>query len=80
MSRVGLTFLVLTCGGIGAVLSVALLLMIPTDGVHDGYRELIANDLPVLVFVTGMGFGIGALIALVWLALQWLFAANAPRV
>jgi len=78
VKQTGLTFLVLACGAIGAALSVALLLMIPTDGVHNGYHELIAKELPVLVFVTGMGFGIGALIALLWLFLQRLFTTHAP--
>jgi len=79
VNRPGLTFFALACGAVGAVLSVALLLMIPTDGVHSGYHELLTNDLPVLVFVTGLGFGIGVMIALLWSILQRLFAANTPR-
>jgi hypothetical protein len=78
VNRLGLTFVVLACGAVGAALSVALLLMIPTDGVHNGYHELLTNDLPVLVFVTGLGFGLGVLIALLWSILQRLFAANTP--
>jgi hypothetical protein len=80
VNQLGLTFFVLSCGTVGAVLSVALLLIIPTDDVHNGFQELIANDLLVLVFATGMGSGIGALVALLWLVLLRLFAANAPRV
>jgi hypothetical protein len=67
----------LACGSLGAVLSVILLLMIPTDG-GSGYRELIANDLPVLVFAVGIGFGVGMLVALLWSLLHRLFAPHAP--
>lgn len=79
MNRLGSAFLFLACGSLGAVLSVALLLMIPTDGAPHGYRELLANDLPVLVLTTGIGFGVGVLIVLLWSGLQRLFAADAPR-
>lgn len=79
MNQFGSTLIAAACGIIGAVLAVALLLIIPTDGAHDGYWELIANDLPVLVFAVGMGFGGGVLIALLWSVLQWIFAANQPR-
>jgi hypothetical protein len=68
----------LVCGSLGAVFSVALLLMIPTDGTHNGYRELIVNDPPVLVLAAGIGFAVGVLIALLWSVLQRLFPANAP--
>lgn len=79
MNQLGTALIVLACGTAGAVLSVAFLLMIPTDGASHGYRALIAEDLPVLVFTVAMGFGLGVLIALVWSVLQRLFAANAPR-
>jgi hypothetical protein len=76
VNRLGSTLLMLACGSLGAVLSVAFLLMIPTDGAH-GLRALIADELPVLVFAAGMGFGVGVLI--LWSLLQRLFAPSAPR-
>ncbi len=79
MNRLGSALLFLACGSLGAVLSVTLLLLIPSDGAPLGYRELIANDLPVLVFAAGVGFGVGLMIALLWSGLQRLFAVNAPR-
>jgi len=79
VNRLGSAFLFLACGSLGAVLSVTLLLLIPTDGAPHGYRELIAHDLPVLVFAAGMGFAVGALMALLWSILQRIFAVNAPR-
>jgi hypothetical protein len=79
VNRLGSAFLFLACGSLGAVLSVTFLLMIPTDGASHGYREAIADDLPVLVIAAGMGFAVGALIALLWSVLQRLFAVNAPR-
>ncbi len=78
MNRLGSMLLMLACGSLGAVLSVAFLLMIPTDGAH-GFRALIADELPVVVFASGMGFGVGVLIALLWSVLQRLFAPSAPR-
>jgi hypothetical protein len=79
VSRFGSAVFFLVCGVVGAVVSVTLLLMVPSDGAPLGYRELIADDLPVLVFATGMGFGLGILIALLWSVLQRIFAVNAPR-
>jgi hypothetical protein len=69
----------MACGSLGAVLSVAFLLIIPTDGAPHGYSELITEELPVLIFAVGMGIGVGVLVALLWSVLQRLFAANAPR-
>jgi hypothetical protein len=71
--------LLLVLGTLGAMVSMVFLLIIPSDGVTMGYRQLIGEDLPVLVFVAGTGFGMGALIAVLWLFLQRLFAVQAPR-
>jgi hypothetical protein len=73
------TLVLLACGSVGAVLSVALLLVIPTDGAPHAYRELLSDDLPVLIFAAGLGFGVGALVALLWSLLQRFFAADVPR-
>lgn len=79
MNRFGSAFVLLACGSLGAVLAVALLLLIPTDSAPHGYRELITQEFPVLVFAVGMGFGAGVLIGLLWSVLQRFFAAIAPR-
>jgi hypothetical protein len=80
VNRYGSAFMFLACGFLGAVLSVVFLLIIPTDGGPHGYREMIADELPVLVFAVGMGVGVGLLIALLWSVLQRFFAAFPPRV
>jgi hypothetical protein len=79
VNQLGSTLFILICGILGAALSVAFLLWIPTDGAAHGYRELIADELPVIVFAAGIGFGVGVLIALLWSVLQRVFAPNAPR-
>jgi hypothetical protein len=79
VNRFGSAFFFVACGALGAALSVTLLLLIPTDGGPDGYRELIANDLPVLVFTAVMGLCVGVLIAVLWSFLQRIFAVRVPR-
>jgi hypothetical protein len=69
----------LVLGTIGTVLSVTLLLMLPTD-VPLGWNQLFGKELPVLVFAIGVGFGFGVLIVALWPILQWLFEAHVPRV
>jgi hypothetical protein len=79
VNQVGSVVVLLACGTLGAVLSVVLLLLIPTDGAPNGYREMVSHELPVLVFAIGMGFGLGVLIALLGSIVQRFFAAIAPR-
>jgi len=67
----------LVVGALGAVMSVAFLLMADGGAPH-GYAALIANELPVLIVAAGLGFGAGMLIALLWSVLQRLFAVDAP--
>ena len=69
--------LMLVLGTLGAVLSASVLLV--TDGAPQGYAELIAKDLPVLIVAAGMGFGAGLLAAFLWSVLLRLFAAHLPR-
>jgi hypothetical protein len=69
--------LMLVLGTLGAVLSASILLV--TDGAPQGYGELIAKDLPVLIVAAGMGFGTGLLAAYLWSVLLRLFAAHLPR-
>jgi ABC-type sugar transport system permease subunit len=71
--------LTLAFGMLGALLSVFFLIVIPTDGAPAGYGQLIAEQLPTLVFVAAAGFGMGALIAVVWSIAQRLFAPSVPR-
>lgn len=78
MNRLGSIIIVLACGTLGAALSIALLALIPIDGATRGYGDLLAADLPVLVFALGMGFGIGVLLKFLWSGLQSLFATSAP--
>lgn len=66
----------LTLGLLGAALSVAFLLLIPTDDAAGG--RLFAQPLPIVVFVAAAGFGIGALVALLWSLTQRLFAPHVP--
>ncbi len=77
MTNLRSVLLMLMLGTLGAVLSVAVLLVIPTDGGPLGYKQLLANDLPVLIFAIGSGFLIGVLIAALWPVLQWLFEVRA---
>jgi hypothetical protein len=72
--------LMLALGTLGTVLSVTLLLMLPTDGTPLGLNQLLGKELPVLVFTIGVGFGFGVLIVALWPILQWLFEARVPRV
>jgi len=72
--------LTLAFGVLGALLSVFFLIVIPTDGAPAGYGQLIAEQLPTLVFVAVAGFGMGALIAIVWSIAQRLFAPSIPRI
>ena len=58
--------LILALGLIGAGLAVGFLLLTPTDGSPTAYGRLIAEPLPNVVFVAAAGFGIGALVAVVW--------------
>jgi hypothetical protein len=80
VNQLGWTLFVMAFGVVGAVLSVAFLLLLPTDGAPSGYGELIFDDLPVVMFAAGTGFVLGALIPLLWSGLQRLFPASAPRV
>lgn len=73
------TLLMLVLGTLGAGLSVAVLLMIPTDAAPADYGRSIAEQLPVLVFVGGAGFGMGILVAVVWSIAQRFFATHVPR-
>ena len=68
----------LTLGLLGAALSVAFLLLIPTDDAAGGYGRLFAQPLPIVVFVAAVGFGIGALVAVLWSLTQRLFAPHVP--
>jgi len=69
----------LAFGTLGAVLSLGLLLMIPTDGATRDTTQLISGDLPVLIFALAMGFGAGMLMVALWSVVQRLFAVGAPR-
>lgn len=80
MSQFGSALFFVVCGAIGAALSVTLLLLVPTDGAPLGYRELIANDLPALIFTAAIGLCVGVLIAALWAMLQRIFAVRVPRV
>ena len=73
------TLLVIVLGALGAGISVILLLISQTDVALTGVGNLIAEQLPVLVFVAGMGFGAGVLVATLWLITQRIFAPDAPR-
>ena len=77
MTQARSVVLMLVLGALGAVMSVAFLLMADGGGAH-GYGALIANELPVLIVAAGMGFGAGMLVALLWSGLQRLFAVSAP--
>jgi hypothetical protein len=57
-----------------------LLLLVPTDGAPLGYSELIANDLPALIFTAAIGLCAGVLVAVLWAFLQRIFAMRVPRV
>ena len=70
---------VIALGTLGAVLSVTSLLISQTDVARNGVGHLIAQQLPILIFVAGMGFGVGALIAMAWLITQRLFGPDIPR-
>lgn len=70
--------LMLVLGILGAAVSASMLLM--TDSAPQGYGELIAKDLPVLIVAAGLGFGAGMLVALLWSALMGLLAAYIPPV
>ena len=56
----------LALGGLGAGLSVALLLLTPADGAPTAYDRLLAEPLPNVVFVAAAGFGMGILVVAVW--------------
>jgi hypothetical protein len=71
--------LTLAFGMLGALLSVFFLIVIPTDGAPAGYGQLLAEQLPTLVLVVAVGFGMGALIAIAWSLAQRLFAPSVPR-
>jgi hypothetical protein len=71
--------LVIALGILGAGLSVTSLLMSQTDAARNGVGFLIANQLPILIVVSAMGFGAGALVAIAWLVTQRLFGPDVPR-
>jgi hypothetical protein len=66
----------LALGGLGAGLSVALLLLTPADGAASAYDRLLAEPLPNVVFVAAAGFGMGVLIAAVWSLARRFLAAQ----
>jgi hypothetical protein len=80
VSQFGSAFFLVVCGVVGAALSVTLLLLVPTDGAPLGYSELIANDLPALIFTAAIGLCAGVLVAVLWAFLQRIFAVRVPRV
>jgi hypothetical protein len=79
MKRLGPILQLLTGGILGAALSIFLLHLIPAGDVAVGFGTSIADELPALVFAGGIGFVVGALIALLWSALRRYFAISAPQ-
>ena len=77
MLRFKSTLLILALSTLGAGISVIVLLMTATDGFPTGTGRM--DLLPIVVFVAGMGFGAGALIAIAWLITQRLFWPDISR-
>jgi hypothetical protein len=70
---------VLALGLLGAVLSVSLLLIVPSGEKSMEYSQLAGQQLPVLVLVASAGFSIGGLIAITWSIVQRLLAPASAR-
>jgi hypothetical protein len=66
------TFLMLAFGMIGAGLSLALLLLLPTNEAPTAYSRLIVEPVPNIILVAAGGFVIGAFVAAAW-SLIWRF-------
>lgn len=79
MTQFKSALLVIALGTLGAGLSVTSLLMGETDVARNGVAHLVANQLPILIVVSAMGFGVGALVAIAWLVTQRLFGPDVPR-
>ena len=79
MLSIKATLLMLALGTLGAVLSVAFLLIVPSDAGAIAYGRLADQQLPVIVLVAGAGFAIGSLIAMAWSIVQRAFAPASPR-
>jgi hypothetical protein len=67
----------LAFGALGAGISVASLLLSSTNGSPSAVGRLIAEPLPNVDFVAAAGFGVGALVAVVW-SLASRLLAQAP--
>jgi hypothetical protein len=67
----------LAFGALGAGISVASLLLSSTNGSPSAFGRLVAEPLPNVVFVAAAGFGVGALVAVVW-SLASRLLAQAP--
>jgi hypothetical protein len=72
------TLLMLVLGMLGAVLSVAFLLIAPSESGSIEYSRLADQQLPVLVLVAGAGFALGGVIAMAWAIVQRVFAPASP--
>jgi hypothetical protein len=68
----------LALGAFGAVLSVGLLLLFPVDAASSPYGRLMAEPLPNVVFIAAAGFGVGALVAVVWSLACRILVPQAP--
>lgn len=67
----------LAFGALGAGISVASLVLSSTDGSPSAFGRLVAEPLPNVVFVAAAGFGVGAVVAVVW-SLASRLLAQAP--
>lgn len=71
--------LMLAAGLLGAILAgAALLVTASADVAFNGYGNWVANELPVLFVVMGLGFVLGMLVVLLWSVLMKLFAEGSP--
>lgn len=78
MHQMRAALLMLAVGSVGGALSIAYLLMLPSDGVPGGLNRLMSEQLNILVIAGAMGFGLGVLLVCVWSLVQRLFVVSAP--
>ena len=71
------TPVMLAFGMIGAGLSLAFLLLLPTNEAPTAYSRLISEPLPNVILVAVVGFVIGAFVAAAWSLIWWFMSPSA---